>query len=56
MFVLDHRAPTLRIARTHTAGGKSDTFALDLTTDGKDVALDRGNLRLRARAYWTARA
>lgn len=52
IFVIDHREPMLRITRTHTVGGKSDTFTLDLTTDGKETALDRGDLQLRARVYW----
>jgi hypothetical protein len=52
VFVIEHREPALRITRTHVSGGKSDTFTLDLTTDGKEVALMRGGLRLRARAYW----
>lgn len=52
VFVIEHREPLLRITRTHVIGGKSDTFTLDLTTDGREVALDRGDLRLRARAYW----
>ena len=51
-FVIDHREPLLRISRTHVVGDKADTFALDLTTDGREVTLDRGELRLRARAYW----
>jgi hypothetical protein len=52
LFVIEHREPLLRITRTHTVGDKSDTFTLDLTTDGKEVSLDRDDLRLRARAYW----
>lgn len=49
---IDHRDPLFRISRTYTAGGKSDSFTLDLTTDGTEVTLDRGDLKLRARAYW----
>jgi hypothetical protein len=52
VFVIDHREPLFRITRTHVVGDKSDTFTLDLTTDGKEVALDREGLHLRARAYW----
>ena len=52
VFRVDHREPLIRISRTYTAGGKSDTFALELTTDGEEIALDRDDLRLRARAYW----
>jgi len=52
LFVIDHREPLLRISRTHVVGGESDTFTLDLTTDGREVTLERGDLRLRARAHW----
>lgn len=52
VFVIDHREPLFRLSRTHTAGDNSDTFSLDLTTDGKEVTLDHGPMRLRARAYW----
>jgi hypothetical protein len=52
LFVIDHREPLFRLSRTHVIGGKSDSFALDLTTDGQEVTLERGDLLLRARAYW----
>jgi uncharacterized protein (TIGR00369 family) len=52
VFAVDHREPALRISRTHIVGEKQDTFSLDLTTDGREVAVDRADVRLRARAYW----
>jgi hypothetical protein len=52
LFVIDHREPLLRISRTHFAGGKSDSFTIDLTTDDTPVVVDREGTRLRARAYW----
>lgn len=51
-FVIEHSEPLLRLSRTHTAGGKSDTFTLDLTTDGREVAFDHAGMRVLARAYW----
>lgn len=52
VFVVEHREPVFRIQRTHVFGQKSDTFALDLTTDGKEVTVDRGDMQIRARVYW----
>ena len=52
VFVIDHREPLFRISRTHVFGGKTDTFNLELTTDGKEVLGEHGLLHFRARAYW----
>jgi len=52
IFVVEHMEPVFRLSRTHVVGDKSDTFALDLTTDGTEVDIVRGDLRLRARVYW----
>jgi hypothetical protein len=52
VFVIEHEDPFLRISRTHFADGKSDTFTLELTTDGREVAAERGDLKIRARAHW----
>jgi hypothetical protein len=52
VFVVDHREPIFRLSRTHVVGESSDTFTLDLTTDNREVVMVRGDLRLRARAYW----
>jgi hypothetical protein len=51
-FIIEHREPALRISRTHTVGEERDTFSLALTTDGREVAADRGELKVRCRAYW----
>jgi hypothetical protein len=51
-FVVEHREPMLRISRTHVAGDRSDTFSLDLTTDGREVVVDRDGLSMHARAFW----
>lgn len=52
VFVVEHTEPGFRLSRTHVVGQKSDTFTLDLTTDGTEVDILRGDLHLRARAYW----
>jgi hypothetical protein len=51
-FVIEHREPALRISRTHIVGEQRDTFSLDLTTDGQEVWVDHGDLRICCRAYW----
>jgi hypothetical protein len=52
VFVVDHTEPALRISRTHFAGDRRDTFSIDLTTDGREVSVDRADVQLRCRAYW----
>jgi RimJ/RimL family protein N-acetyltransferase len=52
LFVIDHREPDLHISRTHQVAETRDSFSLDLTTDGREVSIERADLRLRARAYW----
>ena len=49
---MEHREPALRITRTHISGERRDTFSLDLTTDGRETVLDRGELRIHARVTW----
>jgi len=36
-FRIDHREPEFHLSRTHVFEGKSDTWGVDLTTDGKEV-------------------
>ncbi|MEW6732759.1 MAG: hypothetical protein AB1489_15645 [Acidobacteriota bacterium] len=52
IFLIEHQEPVLHISRTHIVGEKSDTFTLDLTTDGKEVILDLDDLWVQARTYW----
>ena len=52
IFVVKHTEPAFRLTRTHVVGDKSDTFTLDLTTDGKEVDVVQGDLHIRARASW----
>jgi hypothetical protein len=52
VVVIDHREPIFRLSRTHTVGGKVDTFAVDLTTDGNSVAIEKSGMRMHARLWW----
>ena len=52
MFVIDHREPLLLLSRTHIIHGNSDTFELSLTTDGKEVVGQHGELHFRSRVNW----
>ena len=52
VFVVDHREQELRISRTHVARDRRDTFSIDLTTDGREVSVDRADVRLWCRASW----
>src|SRR5262245_58544761 len=51
-FVIEHREPYFRLSRTHIVGGKSDTFSIELTTDGKQVVCNQDGLEIQARLYW----
>jgi hypothetical protein len=51
-FVIEHREPRFRLCRTHVVGGNSDTFRIDLTTDGAQVVCDHGGLEIQARLRW----
>ena len=52
IIVIDHQEPFFRITRTHKVDKKSDSFTVELTTDGKKISIDQPEVRLRARAYW----
>lgn len=51
-FMVEHREPHFRMSRTHVVGGSSDTFSIELVTDGSEVVQDRGDLQICARLYW----
>jgi len=51
-FIIEHHEPALRITRTHIVDDKRDTFSIGLTTDGREVTIERDGLQLRCRAYW----
>jgi hypothetical protein len=52
VFVIEHHEPHFHLTRTHTAQGKSDTFSIDLTTNGKEVVRRDGKRTIYARAHW----
>jgi hypothetical protein len=52
VFVIDHREPQFHLSRTHFFGTDSDTFAIDLTTDGVAVERSYDNFQLRGRGIW----
>ena len=51
-FVVDHRDPILQLSRTYVMGTTRDPFAIDLTTDGPETVVRKGDAWVRARAYW----
>ncbi|HEY6951799.1 MAG TPA: hypothetical protein VI758_05295 [Bacteroidota bacterium] len=55
-FVIEHADPAFRLTRTHFIGETSDTFSVDLTTDGRGVRVHRPGLIVHARAYWEGNA
>jgi len=52
VIVIDHREPVFKMSRTHIVEKETDTFAMELTTDGKEATVEQPNLRLRAHANW----
>jgi hypothetical protein len=55
-FVIEHHEPRFHLERTHIFGGNSDTFSIDLTTDGKVVELNHGGVAIRASLHWEGEA
>ncbi len=55
LFAIEHRGLHFRLSRTHVFGGKPDSFAIDLTTDGRQVEFEHGGVKAHARAYWDGR-
>jgi hypothetical protein len=51
-FFIEHREPCFRLERTHVFDGNSDTFSIELATDGKPVALNHRGLEIRASLNW----
>lgn len=52
VFRLDHREPVLRLSRTLVSKGKSDTWSIDLTTDGQEAVQHGSSETTRGRLYW----
>lgn len=51
-FVIEHNEPRFHLERTHVFGGKSDTFSIELTTDGEVVEFNHEGLLIRASLQW----
>jgi hypothetical protein len=52
ILVIKHHEPYFRLDRTHTFGKTSDTFSIELTTDGEFVTKNHGGLEIRACMFW----
>lgn len=51
-FVIEHDEPRFHVTRTHVFSEKSDTFSLELITDGEIVEFNHGGLLIRASLQW----
>ncbi len=52
MFAIEHREPGFRLERTLTFGGRSDTFAIDLTVGADGAPVTRGEATLYPSLRW----
>ncbi len=51
-FTIRHDDPTWVLSRTHKAGDFEDTFTLELSTDGRERIVHRGEMEIRCRCVW----
>ena len=51
-FLIEHREPAFHLSRTHVYDGKGDTFAIDLSSDGRERVIREGPQVLHCRLYW----
>ncbi len=52
IFQIDHQEPYFKIVRTHIFGEKSDTWGIQLTTDGKEFIQEESGEKLVGHLYW----
>ena len=52
VFNIDHKEPSFHLSRTFLKGGESDTWSIDLTTDGKEVVQAGQTETFRGRLRW----
>jgi len=52
IFNIVHREPQFHLERTHRVGDVSDTFSIDLTTDGREMKFIRDETEVHARLFW----
>jgi hypothetical protein len=56
-FHIEHDEPHFHLSRTHVFNGKSDTWNIDLVTDGKHEVIERNShYTARTRMYWEGRS
>ena len=56
-FNIKHGEPHFHLSRTHVFNGKSDTWSIDLVTDGKHEVVERNShYTARTRMYWQGRS
>ena len=51
-FLIEHREPRFHLERTHVFGGKSDTFSIDLMTNGEAAVQAHGGFQIHASLHW----
>ena len=51
-FAVVHRGNNFHFSRVFVEDGKNDTFAYDLTTDGKEVVTEEPGQTAHSRLYW----
>src|SRR6266496_4647262 len=51
-FRIRHDEPDFHLSRTHVHGDQSNTWSMDLTTDGKEHYQKDGDIEVRARLSW----
>ena len=53
-FVIQHHDPHFHLTRTHVFNGKSDTWSIDILTDGKQEVVEQisDEYTSRTRMYW----
>jgi hypothetical protein len=55
-LVIQHREPEVALTRTLVAGGRTTTYSIYLTTDGKPFTRRDGDHMRRSRLYWRRKA
>jgi hypothetical protein len=50
--VIEHDEPHFHLERTHISGESSDTFSINLTTDGKIVVTNHAGFEISASLHW----
>ncbi len=52
VFRIEHHEPDFHLERTHTFGGATDTFSIDLTTDGRRTTINLRGMEVSSRLFW----